>query len=114
MLTEPLFKSWLESKKTNEVVGTIGEPSSCPIATYLKENGAFGISISDGAIYSKDGDYFEKHADWIDNFINNIDGLVVIPHKDREEIYRTSDHGQRGSPKVDAATCLKTLGLPEA
>lgn len=105
MLTKESFQKWLESKSLDEIVGTTREPMICPIATYLKENGAESIGVGAQARYCVDGEVFKIRSPWIKTFVSNIDRLVAIygPYKLNTPVPTPQ--------QVDAATCLKTLML---
>lgn len=106
MLTKHLFKEWLKGKQPDELVGTIGMPNSCPIATFLRENGASNVYVTTYCRYIVGAELFELNREWISDFVSHIDDLTVLP----EETRRVIDESPNDS-KVDAATCLKTLEL---
>lgn len=77
------FKTWLETKNSDDVVGTIKLCRSCPVATYLEETQKitnvyifpWGIEIVEPVIRLKRKVTRFNHAPWVARFIEKIDSL---------------------------------------
>ena len=70
-----LFRSqeWLESKDENEIVGEMGDASSCPLANALKRKAEFVRVKADTTVAD---DYFTlTNPDWVEKFVRKIDNL---------------------------------------
>jgi hypothetical protein len=72
-LTIEEFRTWLESKDENELVGEIGLSHSCPIANALKTKAEYVRVKADTTVAD---DYFTlSNPDWVEKFVLKIDDL---------------------------------------
>lgn len=93
----PKFRKWLQSKKPCSPVGMVGDPDSCPIATYLQEGGYNGVRVNERNIIIRGRPefptgYFSTPV-WAGRFITAVD----------------SSHSQT----IQARSCLRILDLLE-
>lgn len=61
-LTMPGMLRWLETKEFQEVVGTSRSDGSCPIAEYIKSQGALGVSVGWDIVFVNPEDVEERHC----------------------------------------------------
>lgn len=75
------FKSWLEAKEKNEVIGERCKYFSCPIANALKDKigsstRLFDVSVSE--IETNVKGVFYENPDWVKAFINSLDSNFLL------------------------------------
>ena len=74
------FKTWLESKNSEDIVGISHESGCCPIATWLKQTGASFPCVG-GAMYCEEFEegtsfvdqHWHSQPRWAEKFIEIID-----------------------------------------
>ena len=76
------FKSWLEAKNENEVVGWQGGCRCCPIFKCLKYRNNDVISVNGTTTYVNGS--LLKNPKWVNSFISEVDNCSVIPLKQGE------------------------------
>lgn len=77
------FKTWLETKNSDDVVGVIKLCRSCPVAIYLKETQkianvfifSWGMEVVEPVIKLKRKVTRFNHTPWVARFIEEIDSL---------------------------------------
>lgn len=70
------FISWLEQKARGEVVGKAREACSCPIATYLAENGPKGVYRVDSQYITHPNGANFKAPGWVKKFVPAVDNRL--------------------------------------
>lgn len=72
-LTIEEFRTWLESKDEDDIVGEIGLTSCCPIANALKTKAEYVRVKADTTVAD---DYFTlSNPDWVEKFVLRVDDL---------------------------------------
>lgn len=66
------FKSWLDSRDTNDVVGEAVICGHCPVASFLREKGYQEVSIYSTKSYINSTKY-ENNPSWVTAFVEEID-----------------------------------------
>ena len=73
-LTVDEFRTWLESKEEDEVVGEIGIVDYCPIANALKTKAKKLVRVKADTTVADD--FFTlSNPDWVEKFVLKVDDL---------------------------------------
>jgi len=85
-LTLDEFKSWLESKSEDEIVGEQRRLVGCPIFNCIKGKRDDIFSLDFGITHFLNTKIFKAidNPDWVERFINKVDDRQIIPLKQGE------------------------------